>query len=131
MYWSKRPCREGSKLLVFEPLVLIEPLAALVPRPHRILVTYYGVFGASRLAVTRLQSPLLTGLVTTAPRSDQLPTVTSTAYLPAGAERRRGYGRRGAAGGTAASHPDLCRGLIVGHRQVDAQPAGTGRLASQ
>jgi hypothetical protein len=35
VYRFKRPWKDGTKLVVFEPLVLIERLAALVPRPHR------------------------------------------------------------------------------------------------
>jgi len=44
VYRFKRPWKDGTKLVVFEPLVLIERLAALVPRPHRNLVTYHGAF---------------------------------------------------------------------------------------
>ncbi len=44
LYRFKRPWKDGTKLVVFEPLILIERLAALVPRPHRNLVTYHGAF---------------------------------------------------------------------------------------
>ncbi|MBK8979135.1 MAG: transposase [Planctomycetes bacterium] len=49
VYRFKRPWKDGSQLVVFEPLVLIERLAALVPRPRRNLVTWHGAFapGAS------------------------------------------------------------------------------------
>ncbi len=44
VYRFKRPWKDGTKLVVFEPWVLVERLAALVPRPHRNLVTYRGAF---------------------------------------------------------------------------------------
>ncbi|MBK8980504.1 MAG: transposase [Planctomycetes bacterium] len=49
VYRFERPWKDGTKLMVFEPLVLIERRAALVPRPRRNLVTYHGAFapGAS------------------------------------------------------------------------------------
>ncbi|MBK8974672.1 MAG: transposase [Planctomycetes bacterium] len=49
VYRFKRPWKDGTNLVVFEPLVLIERLAALVPRPRKNLVTYHGAFapGAS------------------------------------------------------------------------------------
>ncbi|MBK8977589.1 MAG: VCBS repeat-containing protein [Planctomycetes bacterium] len=49
VYRFKRPWQEGTKRIVFEPLVSIERLAALVRRPRRHPVTYHGAFapGAS------------------------------------------------------------------------------------
>ena len=44
LYRLKRPFHDGSTHVVFEPLVLIERLAALVPRPRKHLTTYHGVF---------------------------------------------------------------------------------------
>ncbi len=44
VYWLERPWKDGTKLVVFELLVLIERLAALVPQPHGNLVTCHGAF---------------------------------------------------------------------------------------
>ncbi|MBK8975463.1 MAG: transposase [Planctomycetes bacterium] len=44
VYRFERSWQDGTKLIVFEPPVLIERLAALVPRPRRNLVTYHGAF---------------------------------------------------------------------------------------
>jgi len=44
VYRFKRPWKDGSTHVVFDPLVLVERLAALVPRPHKNLTTYHGVF---------------------------------------------------------------------------------------
>ncbi|MBK8975924.1 MAG: transposase [Planctomycetes bacterium] len=44
VYRFERPWKDGTKLVVFEPLVLIERLAALVPRPRRNLATYHEAF---------------------------------------------------------------------------------------
>jgi hypothetical protein len=43
LYRFRRPWRDGSTHVVFEPLVFLERLAALVPRPRTHLVTYHGV----------------------------------------------------------------------------------------
>ncbi|MBK8975690.1 MAG: transposase [Planctomycetes bacterium] len=47
VYRLERPCRDGTKLIVCEPLVLIERLADLVPRPRTNLVTDHGAFAPS------------------------------------------------------------------------------------
>jgi hypothetical protein len=39
----RRPWRDGTTCLVFEPLTFIERLAALIPRPRTHLITYHGV----------------------------------------------------------------------------------------
>jgi hypothetical protein len=39
----RRPWRDGTTRLVFEPLTFIERLAALIPRPRNHLITYHGV----------------------------------------------------------------------------------------
>ena len=39
----RRPWRDGTTCLVFEPLTFVERLAALIPRPRTHLVTYHGV----------------------------------------------------------------------------------------
>ena len=39
----RRPWRDGTTCLVFEPLTFIERLAALIPRPRTHHVTYHGV----------------------------------------------------------------------------------------
>ncbi len=44
LYKLKRRWRDGSTHVVFDPLTLIERLAALVPRPRVHLTTYHGVF---------------------------------------------------------------------------------------
>jgi len=44
LYKLKRRFRDGSTHVVFTPHSLIERLCALIPRPRRKLVTYYGVF---------------------------------------------------------------------------------------
>lgn len=48
-YSLKKTWRDGTTHVVMEPQVLIERLLALVPRPHKHLVTYHGVLapGAS------------------------------------------------------------------------------------
>lgn len=43
LYRLKRPYRDGSTHVLFEPMVFLERLAALVPRPRVHLVTYHGV----------------------------------------------------------------------------------------
>jgi len=43
LYRFRRPWRDGTTHIVFEPLVFLERLAALVPRPRTHLVTYHGV----------------------------------------------------------------------------------------
>ncbi|MEO2167124.1 MAG: transposase, partial [bacterium] len=40
----KRPWSDGTSSILFSPLELLERLAALVPRPHKNLVFYHGVF---------------------------------------------------------------------------------------
>ena len=42
LYRLKRPYRDGSTHVLFEPTVFLERLAALVPRPRVHLVTYRG-----------------------------------------------------------------------------------------
>lgn len=44
LYRLKRPFKDGSTAVVFEPLTFLERLAALIPRPRKNLVTYHGVF---------------------------------------------------------------------------------------
>jgi hypothetical protein len=44
LYRLKRRWRNGTTHVIFEPLVLIEKLAALVPAPRFNLVRYHGVF---------------------------------------------------------------------------------------
>jgi hypothetical protein len=39
----RRPWRDGTTRLVFEPLTFLERLAALIPRPRTHLITYHGV----------------------------------------------------------------------------------------
>jgi hypothetical protein len=46
-YRLKKRWRDGTKHVIFEPLELIEKLAALVPEPQLNLVRYFGVLGAS------------------------------------------------------------------------------------
>jgi len=46
-YRLKRRWRDGTTHVIFEPLELIEKLAALVPAPQLNLVRYFGVLGAS------------------------------------------------------------------------------------
>ncbi len=43
LYRLKRPYRDGSTHVLFEPMTFLERLAALVPRPRVHLVTYHGV----------------------------------------------------------------------------------------
>jgi hypothetical protein len=42
----RRPWRDGTTYLVFDPIDFLGRLAVLVPRPHVNLVLYYGVLGA-------------------------------------------------------------------------------------
>jgi hypothetical protein len=44
LYELRRPWRDGTRAIAFEPIAFIERLAALVPRPHSHLLTYHGVF---------------------------------------------------------------------------------------
>ena len=44
---------DGTRQLIFEPLTLLEKLAALTPRPRTNLVLYHGVLAACRLASAR------------------------------------------------------------------------------
>ena len=44
VYELKRPFSDGTTHVLFEPLDFIAKLAALVPRPRRHLVRYYGLF---------------------------------------------------------------------------------------
>jgi len=41
LYHLKRRWRDGTTHMIFEPLELVEKLAALVPRPRFNLVRYY------------------------------------------------------------------------------------------
>ena len=50
LYRLKRRWRDGTTALVFEPLELIERLAALVPPPRRHLVRYHGVLAPASAA---------------------------------------------------------------------------------
>ncbi len=43
-YTFKKRWRDGSAAVVFDPLTFLERLAALVPRPRKKLVNYFGVF---------------------------------------------------------------------------------------
>lgn len=43
-YRLRRAYSDGTKAIVFDPLVFIEKLCALVPPPRQNLVTYFGVF---------------------------------------------------------------------------------------
>ena len=47
LYRLKRRWRDGTTHLIFEPLELVEKLAALVPPPRFHLVRYYGVLAPS------------------------------------------------------------------------------------
>jgi hypothetical protein len=47
LYRLKRRWREGTTHMIFEPLELVEKLAALVPPPRVNLVRYYGVLAPS------------------------------------------------------------------------------------
>ena len=57
LYRLKRPFHDGSTHVVFEPLVLIERLAALVPRPRKHLTTYHGVFAPNASWRDRIVPP--------------------------------------------------------------------------
>ena len=48
---------DGSTHVVFDPLVLIERLAALVPRPRKHLTTYHGVFAPNASYRDRIVPP--------------------------------------------------------------------------
>ncbi len=51
MLQLRRPWRDGTTQLVFEPLTFIERLAALIPRPRTHLVTYHAhLIGTVRFA---------------------------------------------------------------------------------
>jgi hypothetical protein len=47
VYRLRRPWSDGTSAIGFEPLALLERLAALVPRPHAHLLAYHGVLAPS------------------------------------------------------------------------------------
>jgi len=53
-YALKRPYSNGTTHFLFEPLVLLAKLAALVPRPRVILTRYHGVFAPNSKLRARL-----------------------------------------------------------------------------
>jgi ribosomal protein S27E len=57
LYRLKRPFKDGSTHVVFEPAVLVERLAALVPRPRKNLTTYHGVFAPNASYRERIVPP--------------------------------------------------------------------------
>ncbi len=77
LYRLKRRWRDGTTALVFEPLELIERLAALVPPPRRHLVRYHGVLAPA--------SALRPWIVPHPPTEDGIPAddVTSKPSPPA------------------------------------------------
>jgi hypothetical protein len=46
-YTFRKRWRDGSAAVVFDPLTFLERLAALVPRPRKKLVNYFGVFASA------------------------------------------------------------------------------------
>jgi len=72
----KRPWKDGSTHVVYEPLDFVAKLAALVPRPHKNLVVYHGVLAANAawrsrvVAYGRQGGPVAGGEVEDAPASN-------------------------------------------------------------
>ncbi|MBN4054975.1 transposase [Acidimicrobium ferrooxidans] len=73
----RRPWADGTPQIVFDPLALIEKLAALVPRPMANLVRYHGYFAPA--------APWRAEIVPAAPETDVAhpPAITSPDYDPA------------------------------------------------
>ena len=60
IYGFKRTWKDGSRAIKLTPTAFLERLAALVPRPHRPLVTYHGVLApnaALRPVIVKLPEP--------------------------------------------------------------------------
>jgi hypothetical protein len=53
----KKRWRDGTASVVLDPLTFLERLAALIPRPHRKTVNYYGVFAAAAAYRSRVVPP--------------------------------------------------------------------------
>jgi hypothetical protein len=85
----KRPYHDGTTHLVFEPLVFIERLAALVPKPNKNLVIYSGVLAPNaklRSAVVAYGRPVpVAASNTNAVDVEAPPTDTATAPSDAAA----------------------------------------------
>jgi hypothetical protein len=74
----KTPWADGTRQLVFEPLELLEKLAALIPRPRINLVLYHGVLAPHagwRARVVAYRAPRAEGPVvaSAAPEADDEP----------------------------------------------------------
>jgi hypothetical protein len=78
----KRPYHDGTTRLVFEPLVFVERLAALVPKPNKNLVIYSGVLAPNaklRSAVVAYGRPVpVAASNTNAIDAEAQPTDTAT-----------------------------------------------------
>jgi hypothetical protein len=109
LYQLKKRYRDGSTHVVLPPLVFLERLAALVPRPRRHLITYHGVLApaaAARPAVVPDIDPEATAGTSATlacpahPRStdhtggDAEPPLTPSAKAPAPASHRASRPRR-------------------------------------
>jgi len=56
-YAFRKRWRDGSAGVVFDPLTFLERLAALVPRPRKKLVNYFGVFASAASYRSRVVPP--------------------------------------------------------------------------
>jgi hypothetical protein len=56
-YAFRKPWRDGSTGVTLDPLTFLERLAALVPRPRRKLVNYFGVFASAASYRRRVVPP--------------------------------------------------------------------------
>jgi hypothetical protein len=54
----KKRWRDGTSSVVLDPLTFVERLAALVPRPHKKTVNYYGVFASAAAYRSRVVPPV-------------------------------------------------------------------------
>jgi Putative transposase len=78
----KMPWADGTRQLVFEPLEVLEKLAALTPRPRINLVLYHGVLAPHsswRARVVAYGAPLaeMPGAASTTPETNEGPTMTA------------------------------------------------------
>ena len=115
-YRFKRPWRDGTTHVVFQPLELLERLCALVPAPRAHLVRYSGI-----LAPASKWRPLV---VPTAPGSPP-PALVAEKSVSA-TERARGSGSAEALDAASAPAMPQARNLHMG--RIDEACVGVGRF---
>ena len=73
-YTFKKRWRDGSASVVFDPLTFLQRLAALVPRPRKKMVNYFGVFASAASWRSRVVPP--------PPLSDAAKAIPRCAHQP-------------------------------------------------